>query len=97
MSQIYALLTRQVKRLEQRQELEQELNGKQKLYYRFRFHTLENERQIVVKQNGDITSKLQSARELSADLQERLKILSAIPLTQGIFDSQKRLIIYEVI
>ncbi|MEK7496859.1 MAG: AAA family ATPase, partial [Patescibacteria group bacterium] len=84
-------LTRQVKRLEQRQELEQELNGKQKLYYRFRFHTLENERQIVVKQNGDITSKLQSARELSADLQERLKILSAIPLTQGIFDSQKKI------
>ncbi len=84
-------LTRQVKRLEQRQELEQELSGKQKLYYRFRFHTLENERQVVVKQNGDITSKLQSARELSADLQERLKILSQTALTQGIFDSQKKI------
>src|SRR3989339_1018 len=67
-------LTRQVKRLERREELEREVSELQKLYYRFRWHELESRRlqvaECVSGLNKSLAKQNQSAQELQNKLVE---------------------------
>ena len=65
-------LTRQVKRLERREELERELRSLQKLYYRYRYQGLEAKRQaladITVNQRLTLERQQAGSRALEAKL-----------------------------
>jgi len=73
-------LTRQVKRLERREELEREMNELQKVYYRFRYHELERRRQQVAERVEEIAARQQKQSSRVADLQTQLTALE----TQGV-------------
>ena len=68
-------LTRQVKRLERREELEREVRELQKVYYRWRWHELERRRQQVAGRVGELENSLQHQRLAVQTLQNKLSEL----------------------
>ncbi len=68
-------LTRQVKRLERREELERELRELQKGYYRYRYQELDRKRSEAVKRSGEQEHALAERQEASKRLDIRLKEL----------------------
>lgn len=71
-------LTRQVKRLERREELERELSELQKIYYRFRWHELEGKRGQVSERVGALNESLEKQRGEVQTLQNKLTDLEQI-------------------
>lgn len=65
-------LTRQVKRLERREELEREVSELQKLYYRFRWHELERRRQQVSERATKLSADQKRQAEGIHGLQKKL-------------------------
>ncbi len=65
-------LTRQVKRLEKREELEREVSELQKVYYRFRWHELENRRVKVAERVADLEKTLTGQHKSAETLQDKL-------------------------
>jgi chromosome segregation protein len=76
-------LTRQVKRLERREELERELRELQKQYYRFRFHGLELKRQSLAAATQKHDAALSAGRQASQQLETKLKQLEGADLSGG--------------
>ncbi len=68
-------LTRQVKRLERREELEREVSELQKLYYRFRWHELERRRQQVAERAAKLSADQKHQAEGIYNLQKKLSEL----------------------
>lgn len=73
-------LTRQVKRLERREELERELREIQKGYYRFRWHELDKRRSSITEHESALQQQLTTQRQASAKLQATLKQLEGAEL-----------------
>ena len=65
-------LTRQVKRLERREELEREVSELQKLYYRFRWHELESRRLQVAERVSGLNKSLAKQNQSAQELQNKL-------------------------
>jgi len=71
------VLTRQVKRLEHREELMAALRQQQKVYYRYRYWFLETQRQAVIKQVTSTEQAWRQQQEEVANLRLKLKNLEA--------------------
>lgn len=76
-------LTRQVKRLERREELEREVSELQKLYYRWRWHELERRRQQVAERTAGLTAAQTKQAEKSSSLQKDLSELETSGASSG--------------
>ncbi|MBI5466430.1 MAG: chromosome segregation protein SMC [Candidatus Kerfeldbacteria bacterium] len=66
-------LTRQVKRLERREELERELREYQRSYFRYRYHNLADRRQNFAAQSRDLKERLGRHQATRAELEKTLK------------------------
>lgn len=73
-------LTRQVKRLERREELERELWEMQKLYFRARWHELEGRRQEVKNKTTEHGGQLAKQKKITRELEFKLKELEGAEL-----------------
>ncbi len=65
-------LTRQVKRLERREEIERELNELQKVYYRWRWHELEKRRVEVLTRVSQLSVSLRNKQASMRIIQDKL-------------------------
>lgn len=73
-------LTRQVKRLERREELERELREMQKLYFRARWHELESRQQGVKTKTAEHGEQLAKQKKVTRELESKLKELEGAEL-----------------
>ncbi len=74
-------LTRQVKRLEERERLEAEVRNLQKLYFGFRYHSLESRRRELANVSMGLLANLAEQRRLVSDLQTQVKTLDQADAT----------------
>ncbi|MDP3985898.1 MAG: chromosome segregation SMC family protein [Candidatus Veblenbacteria bacterium] len=65
-------LTRQVKRLERREELESEVRELQKLYYRYRYHDLERKRSVAAASLQELRTHASSHQVTASKLTTKL-------------------------
>ena len=73
-------LTRQVKRLERREELERELRELQKVYYRYRYHQVETRRSDVASRATEFEARALAQHESVNKLEAKLKSLEGAEL-----------------
>lgn len=69
------VLTRQVKRLERREELERELREMQKSYYHYRFHELDTRRRAAASESTRFQAELSNRQNSATDLSAKIAIL----------------------
>lgn len=76
-------LTRQVKRLERREELERELREMQKVYFRFRYHQVEGRRGEVAGRTNALEGKIKEQHAAVNKLEAKLKTLEGAELVSN--------------
>ncbi|MFA4937227.1 MAG: chromosome segregation SMC family protein [Patescibacteria group bacterium] len=83
-------LTRQVKRLEQREELERELTELQKDYFRWRWHELQQQYLNLSSQHNDINQQVNEANKQEEKLSANLKGLEQAEFLPAAYLQLKR-------
>lgn len=73
-------LTRQVKRLERRAELERDLREQQKVYFRYRYHQVDGRRSEVAGSAAELEAKVVAQHAAAAELERNLKRLEGTEL-----------------
>jgi len=74
------VLTRQVKRLEQREELEREIRTLQKRYFRFRYHQINNKYKQVEAKHQELDNKVLTEQDKVKSLEQNLRKLEGSEL-----------------